>query len=188
MNQLSWNNNVIFAQCLVQYRGNYGKAAINSVITGLKKEFVFSHLSLNPKDKMCKIEHGFKFCTCVKDASEPCEPGNKMPEYKWQLKRFAGHFDRGVTGTITGPSADLGRGITLPNVLAVLNSGNGFDFDYSPEENDSFGISLSDNSSGYRYMSFLFREGKWAIGQHAPFNTKTEEIAKGAIFNKGQKP
>lgn len=83
-----------------------------------------------------------------------------------------------------GPSADLGKGITIQNVLDVLNSGNGFDFDYSPEENDSFGISLSDRSSGYQYMSFLFKEKKWSIGQHSPFSTKTEEIAQGQVLNK----
>lgn len=87
-------------------------------------------------------------------------------------------------GSIVGPAADLGQGLTVHNVLQILNSGDAFDFTYSPEENDSLNISLSDRKEGYVYMSFLYKAGQWSPGMHSPFSTKTEEIASGNVFRK----
>ena len=129
---------------------------------------------------MCTVQHGFKFCTCEKNESD--KPGNKLPEYTWQLARFAGINHDGPVGSIVGPSGDLGQGLTVQNILQVLNSGTGFDFAYSPADKDCLRIIRSVKDSGHQYMSFLYQNGAWSEGMNPPFTTKTEGIAEGGIF------
>jgi len=106
-----------------------------------------------------------------------------MPEYSWYLTRFAGINNDGPVGSIVGPSADLGEGLTVQSVLEVLNSGNAFDFGYTPAENDSLRISRSVKNSYYQYMSFLYKNGQWSVGMNPPFKTMSEDVAKGNVFN-----
>ena len=132
---------------------------------------------------MCNVKEDFKFCTCQHKDTAPGEPGSKLPEYIWRLNRFIGSEDNGIMGSITAPSADMGEGLTIETVIRVLQSGNGFDFPYSPAENDCLAISRSVKSS-YAYMSFLYKDGKWEEGMNPPFTTKSEEIANGEVFKK----
>ena len=133
---------------------------------------------------MCDVQHGFKFCTCTVGAaatagSAAAEPA-KLPEYQWSLVRFAGTEDIGIMGSIVGPSADLGKGLTSQNVLDVLNEGNGSDFEYSPFEQDCLRIDRR-TPGEYSYMSFLYEDGQWIEGMHPPFTTKLEAISSGKI-------
>ena len=128
---------------------------------------------------MCEVEHGFKFCTCTAAAATTAAPA-KLPDYRWSLVRYAGTEDIGIMGSIVGPSADLGKGLTRQNVLDVLNNGNGFDFEYSPAEQDCLRIDYS-TAREYAYMSFLYENGQWIEGMHPPFTTKLEAISSGKI-------
>jgi len=128
---------------------------------------------------MCEITEGFKFCTCGSDVDEP---GPDKAEYIWRLTRFIGVDDDGPVGSIVGPSEDLGKGLTVPNVLRILNSGDGFDFAYTPVEKDALMISRAVKGAYRGYMSFIYIEGQWLEGMNPPFTTKTEELAKGNVF------
>ena len=148
---------------------------------------------------MCEVHDGFKFCTCTVAATgesgaatgEPGaanataaaatgEPGAKLPDYQWYLTRFIAIEDTGIMGSIVAPSRDLGKGLTREKVLDVLNSGKGFDFEYSPSEQDSLRISRSAKNE-YAYMSFLYQDGQWIEGMHPTFTTKSETISSGKI-------
>lgn len=124
---------------------------------------------------MCEVHDGFRFCTCTVAATDA-----KLPEYQWYLTRFIAIEDIGIMGSIVAPSRDLGKGLTLQNVLDVLNSGKGFDFEYSPSEQDCLRISRSAKNE-YAYMSFLYQDGQWIEGMHPTFTTKSEVISSGGI-------
>lgn len=130
---------------------------------------------------MCNVTHGFKFCTC--ETGE--KSGSPLPEYKWQLTRYAGKIENGPVGSIIGPSADLGEGLTEEAILEVLNSGEAFDFAYQPAEDDSLNVSYKPgNSQFYGYSSFIFKSGSWTTGMNPPFVSKLEWIARGDVFKK----
>jgi hypothetical protein len=130
---------------------------------------------------MCTTNAGIKFCTCSNKESGADKPNETIAAYKWRLTRFRGLDDSGKMGSIIGPSQDLGHGLTAEAVLKVLNAGNCFDFDYSPEVNDSLQLSRSANKSDYAYMSFLYDGMQWVQGMNPPFTTISEELGKGGI-------
>lgn len=120
---------------------------------------------------MCNSNQGFKFCTC-EDISGA--------EYTWRLTRYLGHNEHGPVGSIVAPARDLGQGLTSERLLALLNEGKAFDFDYSPAERDSirFHRAVKD---GHWYMSFLYQDGRWTEGMNPVFTSINEEIAKGTV-------
>ena len=120
---------------------------------------------------MCTTNQGFKFCTC-EDISEA--------EYTWRLTRYLGNDENGPVGSIVPPAHDLGQGLTEERILAMLNEGKAFDFDYLPVEKDSIRFHRK-SKDGYWYMSFLYEGGKWVEGMNPAFSSVNEEIAKGCV-------
>jgi hypothetical protein len=120
---------------------------------------------------MCTINQGLKFCTC-EDLSGA--------EYTWRLTRYLGNDSNGPVGSIVAPSHDLGAGLTSERILACLNGGAAFDFDYLPLEKDSIRFHRK-TRDGYWYMSFLFENGMWVEGMNPYFTSIDEEIAKGKV-------
>lgn len=120
---------------------------------------------------MCNSDQGFKFCTC-EDIS--------TAEYTWWLMRYLGNDENGPMGSIVAPAHDLGAGLTSERILAVLNEGKAFDFDYSPMEKDSIRFERA-AKDGYWYMSFVFEGRKWVEGMNPWFSSINEEIARGRV-------
>ena len=120
---------------------------------------------------MCATNQGFKFCTC-EDIGEA--------EYTWRLTRYLGSDENGPVGSIVAPAHDLGQGLTSERILALLNEGEVFDFEYLPAEKDSIRIRRA-AKDGYWYMSFLYQDGRWIEGMNPAFTSVNEEIAKGIV-------
>lgn len=120
---------------------------------------------------MCNTHQGIKFCTCD-DISQA--------EYTWRLTRYLGKDSNGPVGSIVAPADDLGQGLTSDRLLALLNGGNAFDFDYSPMEKDSVRF-VRNAKQGHWYMSFLYQGGKWIEGMNPVFTSVNKEIARGTV-------
>ncbi|SEW33031.1 hypothetical protein SAMN05421841_2357 [Chryseobacterium wanjuense] len=132
---------------------------------------------------MCIPNTELQFCTCVE--------GNIFDIkdiYIWTLRTFVGLKESDRRGKIMIPVENLGNGITIENVIARLNTGNIFDFEYIPKERDTLHISFNaKNKSDYKYFSLIYINKIWEQGSNPVFTSISNQIAEGEIIIKEKK-
>ncbi|WP_131494773.1 hypothetical protein [Flavobacterium enshiense] len=101
-------------------------------------------------------------------------------KYTWTLKRYLGNSDIQMDGLLMSPSDKLVDNLSAEYIKAELNERNCFDFDYKPVEGDNLEIH---NPKKYiaKYISFIFRDGKWVADSYNGFIDKTEKINYGQV-------
>ncbi len=107
---------------------------------------------------MCDLSGPFKLCTCGDEIDYD------KPHWSLQMNLTDRVDSFEILGTMMDP---FDREPTLADKLEVeLNSRNVFDFDYSPQENDSLTFYYNEDDSD----SFEYVNGKWiqpsSLGQH----------------------
>ncbi len=120
---------------------------------------------------MCNTSDVYKLCTCEGDLNKA--------DTIWTLTRFVGLSELEIMGSIMPPSDVFDNGISSDKLLAQMNSGNCFDFDYIPSEKDS--LHVSSQKSGYEYFKLIFKDGKWQKGGNPHFTSILETISQGKI-------
>jgi hypothetical protein len=125
---------------------------------------------------MCDFSTGFKFCTC-----EDFKQNTTDIPYIWQLTRWLGNKETNMMGSIIGPSDSLGDGLTIELVLEKLNTGNCFDFEYIPQENDQLQINYTNSENEYSYMSVKYNHREWKEGMNSKFTSITKKLNEGYI-------
>ncbi|RZJ69006.1 hypothetical protein [Flavobacterium sp.] len=120
---------------------------------------------------MCKTSNTYKLCTCEGELDKA--------ETIWRLTRFLGLSELEIMGSIVAPSEIFENGISASDLLRQMNSGNCFDLEYHPSENDS--LQVSSQKSGYEYFDLIFRNGKWESGSNPHFTSILETVAKGKV-------
>lgn len=80
------------------------------------------------------------------------------------------------------PTTDLGNGISINAIILKLNTGNIFDFDYTPQERDSLHICFNaENREEYKYFSLIYLDMLWQVGRNPAFRSIEKDIAKGKL-------
>ena len=132
---------------------------------------------------MCIPNTELQFCTCVEGNISDIKD-----IYIWTLRTFVGLKESDRRGKIMIPVENLGNGITIENVIARLNTGNIFDFEYIPKERDTLHISFNaKNRSDYKYFSLIYINKIWEQGSNPVFTSISNQIAEGEIIIKEKK-
>ena len=126
---------------------------------------------------MCDYTRGIRFCSCNgekirKNQAEDSTGSNaegsrptKRERYIWQLfRRRVASKDVQTLGLYILPESDLGQGLQADYIAGQLNEGNCFDFEYYPSEGDN--LQITKNLSMSPYLSFLYKKGKWVVGNN----------------------
>ena len=133
---------------------------------------------------MCESIDKYIFCTCAPGTGAARMGAKKLPDHSWRLARFIKEEWSGMMGRVMMPRKDLGEGITEDQLLAQLNGGQLFDFDYQPQEMDQLTIWHKWAKSGSSRISLLYTDGSWAPGMHPAFSTISEELHNGKVFKR----
>ena len=97
---------------------------------------------------MCDISDGFKLCTCVdSDAAADWVLRRMLPTDPFAMKR----------GRFMQPKPDADDQRLQATLLAGLQRGDCFDFDYQPVEGDHLTFHMTKTRT-----AFVFRGGAWA--------------------------
>ncbi|MCL9806559.1 hypothetical protein NAT51_13570 [Flavobacterium amniphilum] len=101
-------------------------------------------------------------------------------KYTWTLDKYIGYAKYPMDGMLIYPDHDLAENLTTETVLEELNSKNCFDFDYNPNEGDNLRIY---NPEKYirKYLSFIYRNGKWMADSYNGLIEETEKFNYGNI-------
>lgn len=134
---------------------------------------------------MCTISEKLKLCTCEKK-----DIAKLM--HHWKLKRPK-PTGKVIEGNLLLP-ADLGKSINKHNhqtILHQLNTGNCFDFEITPKENDQLELffTLIDRpqsdfniqEGNFLIYEFKFKNEKWIKEKHNLFNNDFKCIQTGEI-------
>ena len=127
---------------------------------------------------MCKVEDGFKFCTCLDEKGIETEPDALV----WTLGRINPQLPhRGLRGRCMPNRLTKDDKELSTQILEAINSRNCFDFEYSPQKNDNLHIRLS---SG-RVLSFRYKSDCWQVDKSdrfASWKSKLERLNDGKII------
>ena len=126
---------------------------------------------------MCTISTKMIFCSCEEESDKEAKKG----QYTWVLTRYVGRSKSIRLGKILKSSKDLGNAITIERVLKEMNSRHCFDFDYTPQENDCLDISNGHDRPDYKYLSVVYRTGKWIAGSNGTFGVIKNVIGQGIV-------
>ncbi|WP_291134374.1 hypothetical protein [Flavobacterium sp. UBA7663] len=96
------------------------------------------------------------------------------------MRKIVGNSDFLMDGILIPPNDSFEENLTAESLLTELNTRNCFDFDYFPNEEDNLVIN-EDNKNRRGFISFVFRKGKWQIGDHSSFSFKLEEFNFGKV-------
>ncbi len=126
---------------------------------------------------MCNAPNKLIFCSCTtKD-----DKAKLIGAHEWTLYRFIGSKESQMRGKMVAPSNHLDADISLEDVLIEMNARNCFDFEYIPQEKDSFQMN-NGGQPDYKYFNLIFKNGKWESGSNPGFGrTILETIAKGRL-------
>ncbi len=128
---------------------------------------------------MCQEKNNIIFCTC---SEKKIGASESLNDYSWSLSKYLGRKETSLRGKIVIPKKDLGNGITVENILMLLNSNvKSFDFDYEPTERDSLRIEIPHPTERMRYFRVKYFNGEWTEGGNNIFTSITENIAEGKI-------
>lgn len=146
---------------------------------------------------MCEIEKKLKLCTCLTDKDlDLFEARKKLKQslkqsistsnqpFTWTLFKYLGQKDNEeltIMGMLIMPSDLLGESLTNEYVLSQINSGNCFDFDYTPMEGDNLKVEQQSNESWKEFLSFIFRNGTWKEGIYNTFTERIEAVNFGQV-------
>lgn len=128
---------------------------------------------------MCNFADGFKLCTCAALEEKLQKPSSRKSRtrkrskaaseqglYHWTLRRVVSENDVIAIGRFILPAKSLEHGLDADWVELNLNCGDCFDFPYSPQEHDWLRIYPADESLHGKYLSFIYREGRWIQDFH----------------------
>lgn len=124
---------------------------------------------------MCQQNDKLLLCTCLDNDEEP----TKLP-LKWVLERYLGERKSNRIGKIIRPFDSI-NGLAIDDIINQLNNGNCFDFEYTPVERDCLHINNLEEHPNYRYMKFIFLNGKWQEGGNPVFVSMQEEVNRGIV-------
>lgn len=148
---------------------------------------------------MCKPDFQLHFCTCASIKKIPLPIGRNgtvdKTEYEkthfiWTLYKYLGEKDSLMMGDMIMPVQSLNEEMTSNFLIEQLNSGNRFDFDYSPSEGDNLQVRkeyIYKSIKGiprpdlYDYISFIHRNGKWQEDYYDVFSDKIRKFKKGTV-------
>jgi len=127
---------------------------------------------------MCLESEKIIFCTCEAEN----EDSKFVESFNWSLERFLRSKESRIKGKILAPSSDLGSEINLERIIEEMNSRNCFDFDYSPQEKDSFKLNNGLERTDYKYFSLIYINGKWEEGMNPVLGRSVlKNISKGRM-------
>ena len=146
---------------------------------------------------MYKPNSQIKFCTCastqkkswltIGDGVVDIEEYKKT-HYIWTLYKYVGEKDDLMMGSVIMPVESLNDDLTAEDLTHQLNSTNPFDFDYKASKGDNLQIReeyIYKSMKGKPradlddYMSFIFRNGKWAEEVYDVFADKIRKFKTG---------
>lgn len=135
---------------------------------------------------MCEIGNEIKLCTCVPNGLNAIVHNKKSrsrqnrDKFTWTLNKYVGDSENMMDGMLIYPDSVLSENLTTERMLSELNDRNCFDFDYEPNEGDNL---LIYNPEKYikKYLSFIYRNGKWIADSYNKFRDKIEKINYGNV-------
>ena len=129
---------------------------------------------------MCKLEDGFKLCTCLDEKGIEAD----SDAFIWQLRRVNPRrpermlIGKCLPNILTQNDEDL-----RIKILEQLNQRDCFDFDYSPQQDDQLTIELKNNNYlSYRYSN---QSNSWEAdksGVFAVWKSRLEQFDNGKII------
>jgi hypothetical protein len=125
---------------------------------------------------MCKITEGFKLCTCAADQLSDKEIGWVLYRQDKDKKVSA---IRGKPVVITFSNSDTEN---KEKIVAILNEGNCFDFDYEPQADDYLKIKV--NLDRHTWYNFKYEYKNWQDDRSTSFSgwrQQLEQHERGAI-------
>ena len=132
---------------------------------------------------MCSTSTEMIFCSC----DDMLGGNEKTGEYTWSLTRYVGRSKSIRLGKILKPSEDLGNAITIERVLKEMNSRHCFDFDYTPQENDSLRIRNGQKGEAYKYLTIVYTDNTWIAGSNGTFGVIKKTINRGVVEQRPNK-
>ena len=126
---------------------------------------------------MCKLEDGFKLCTCLDEKGIEAEPDAPV----WRLRRINPLLpEKRRIGKFRFSALTMHEEERREKILEQLNQRNCFDFDYSPQKDDHLMIKFS----GSDFLSYRYNElsNSWEIDHTPPFvgwKTQLERLDNG---------
>lgn len=149
---------------------------------------------------MCESDLEIHFCTCASMQKEifPSQfrnIDNNRNEYEktrliWKFYGYIGEKDSIMMGDMIMPVDQMDQDLTTNFLIKQLNSGNSFDFDYSPAQVDNLEIRkeyIYKKEKGqprrdlYNFISFIYRNRKWKDDVYNVFSDKIKRLNKGKI-------
>ena len=131
---------------------------------------------------MCQNGKKIVLCTCapktiIHNKKSRRNKHKVLPEkLTWTLYRYLGSYDSGMDGMLMEPTENIGAALTYEYLLGELNTRNCFDFDYTPNYGDNLYF-YGPNG----FISFIYRDNKWAYDMYNCFSERTELMKKGHI-------
>ena len=135
---------------------------------------------------MCEIGKEIKLCTCIPNGLNTIVHNKKAKEkknqdkYTWTLYKYVGLTEYPMDGMLIYPDDALSETLSAEKMLEELNNRNCFDFSYNPNEGDNLQIY---NPAKFikKYLSFIYRNGKWIVDSYNSFTCDTEKINYGNV-------
>ena len=85
-----------------------------------------------------------------------------------------------MDGMLIYPEDVLSEALTSEKMVEELNRRNCFDFNYTPNEGDNLQIYNPDKYTR-KYLSFIYRSGKWEVDSYNRFTYDIEKINYGKV-------
>jgi hypothetical protein len=123
---------------------------------------------------MCIISDKIKFCSCE---------NLPLGDYYWQIHRRKEGFI--VIGSVhLNNISENTYLINVDTLLKRLSDADAFDFEYLPEEDDKFSVTLMIDKSKMDYQEyfFKFKKGKWDFISSLDPYEKTDKIEKQGCY------
>ncbi|MVO08658.1 hypothetical protein GOQ30_05705 [Flavobacterium sp. TP390] len=135
---------------------------------------------------MCEKVNEIKFCTCITNGLNTIIHNKKKEEkknknkYTWTLYKYVGLTQYPMDGMLIYPEDVLSEALTAEKMVEELNRRNCFDFNYNPNEGDNLQIYNPDKYTR-KYLSFIYRGGKWEVDSYNRFTYDIEKINYGKV-------
>ncbi len=84
------------------------------------------------------------------------------------------------------PSDQLDEYIHMQEIIKEMNTRNCFDFDYSPQEEDTLHFDNGKKHPEYAYFSLIYRNNMWQEGNNPAFTSRKTQLAEGIVKNKAK--
>ena len=121
---------------------------------------------------MCKLEDGFKFCTCIDEKGLEPAPGI----FVWTLRRVNPKpLTSMIMGSAIRPQFSDDAEKLRQRILSALNQRDCFDFDYQPNDKDFLQIFLHQGNSPLQY-AYDKKNECWKVDRSTSFSTWRQQL------------